>query len=112
MTDDYSAFRKWYETLNWIMDRTEKYPKDVRFSFTNRILSIAVEILERLIEAIYTREKVENLKSINLSVEKLRIFFRLSHDRKYIAMNQYEYIATQLDEFGKMIGGWLKTCEG
>ena len=47
MTDDYSAFRKWYETLNWIMDRTEKYPKDVRFSFTNRILSITVEVLER-----------------------------------------------------------------
>jgi len=63
-------------------------------------------------EAIYTRDKTENLKSINLSVEKLRIFFRLSHDRKYIAMNQYEYISTQLDEFGKMIGGWLKTCEG
>jgi hypothetical protein len=47
MTDDYSAFRKWYETLNWIMERTEKYPKDVRFSFTNRILSITVEVLER-----------------------------------------------------------------
>jgi len=111
MIDDYSAFRKWYEILNWIMDKAEKYPKSVRFSFTNRILNITIEILERLIEAIYTKEKAINLKNINFSIEKLRVFFRLSYDRKYITMKQYEHISTQLNEFGKMIGGWLKTCE-
>jgi hypothetical protein len=40
MTEDYPAFQKWYKLLDWILDKCEKYPKSVRFTFSSRIASI------------------------------------------------------------------------
>jgi len=90
------------------MDRCEKFPKSVRFSFTGRILNLSLDILELVIEAIYTKERSYILRKINLYIEKLRVFFRLSFNRKYLSLNQYEFISKELNEFGRMIGGWAK----
>ncbi len=106
--EQYPVFKKWYEILNWIMDRAEKFPKSVRFSITNRILNISMDILELVIEAIYTKERSYILRRINLYIEKLRVFFRLSYQRKYINVRQYEFISKEINEFGRMIGGWAK----
>lgn len=106
--DNYPVFKKWYHVLNWIMDRAERFPKSVRFSFTSRLLNMSLEVLELVIEAIYTKERADILRRINLYIEKLRVFFRLSYHRKYLSLKQYEYISAELNEFGRMIGGWAK----
>ena len=106
--ENYPVFKKWYEILNWIMDRAEKFPKSVRFSFTNRVLNMSLDVLELVIEAIYTKERSHILRTINLYIEKLRVFFRLSFQRKYLNLRQYEYISKEINEFGRMIGGWAK----
>lgn len=108
MTTDYPLFEHWYKTLNWLLDRCERMPKDVRFTVSSRIAALGTEILECIIEAIYTRERQELLRGINLRLEKLRFFMRLCHDRKYIATTQYEFAARCIDEAGKMCGGWMK----
>ena len=41
-------------------------------------------------------------------LEKLRVFFRISHGRRYISHAQYEYISGAIDITGRMAGGWLK----
>lgn len=107
--NDYPVFTHWYKTLGWILNRIEGFPKDVRFTVSNRIANLSLDIAERLIEAIYTKNRRPILSEVNLKLEKLRILFRLSMDRRYISMKQHEYISTQLNETGKMIGGWLKT---
>jgi|JI10StandDraft_1071094.scaffolds.fasta_scaffold180520_2 hypothetical protein len=111
MNDDYPAFRKWYTILDWVLDRCESFPKSVRFTFSGRIADLALDILENLIEAIYSKDKKARLLQINLNLEKLRVFYRLSHDRKYISTRQFEFIVTELNDFGKMIGGWLKNAQ-
>lgn len=111
MNEDYPAFRKWYTILDWILDKCEKYPKSVRFTFSNRIANTAMDVLESLIEAIYTKKRSHILRGINLYIEKLRVFFRISFERRYISQPQYEYISAELNEFGKMTGGWIKSCE-
>jgi len=106
--ENYPVFKKWYEILNWIMDRCERFPKSVRFSFTSRILNFSLDIMELVIEAIYTKQRAYILRRINLYIEKLRVFFRLSFQRNYLSVNQYEFISKELNEFGRMIGGWAK----
>ncbi len=45
----------WEKTLHDLFGRIRKFPKSVRFTFSNRIDNLALDIYEALIEAKYTR---------------------------------------------------------
>ena len=109
--DQYPIFDMWYKATDWILDKCEKMPRSVRFSLSQRIVQLSLDILEKIVEAIYTKDRVHLLKSINLNLEKLRLLFRLCKDRKYLSIAQYEYIGKTVNSTGKMCGGWLKKCE-
>lgn len=106
--EDYPVFEKWSKILDWILDTVEKFPKSARFSLASRIANIALDVMEKIIEAIYTKKRLYILRDINLYIEKLRMLFRISMKRKYISFKQYEFISYELTNFGKMIGGWIK----
>ena len=69
-------------------------------------------VLEAIIEAIYTKDRLYILRNINVYIEKLRVLFRISYERRYISERQYRFIAGELDDCGKMTGGWMKQCGG
>lgn len=108
MREDYPLFVHWYSSLDWILSAIEKFPKNARFSLASRIADAALDTLELVIEAIYTRRRADILDRINLYIEKQRVLFRLAHDRRYISNSQYEHVAKALDEAGRMAGGWRK----
>lgn len=54
------------------------------------------------------REKVLLVSS---SVDMLRIFIRLAADTKVIDKKLYLSLQEQIDEIGRMLGGWLKTLK-
>jgi hypothetical protein len=111
MINDYPILSHWYKTLDWILNRTEKMPKHSRYSFNNRIASSSLDVLELLIETVYSKERKVILSKINLILEKLRFLFRICFDRRYISASQYRYISEQIDTAGRMCGGWMKSCE-
>jgi len=108
MSDSYPIFVKWIATLDWVMDRCEKFPKSARFTLSGRIANISLDVLEGIIEAIYTKDRQHILDRVNLYIEKLRVLFRIAHGRKYLSVTQYEFISRELEETGKMVGGWRK----
>jgi flagellar biosynthesis/type III secretory pathway protein FliH len=108
MKEDYPIFEKWFKILDWLLDRTNSYPKNVRFSISQRIQNMALDIYEKIIEAIYTKKRLALLYGINMLLEKLRAYMRISYHRQYINLKQFEFIAVELNEAGKMIGGWIK----
>ena len=61
-----------------------------------------------LIEATYDRDRQKPLTAANLNIEKLRHLFRLAFSLQCLDERRYEYAARQLDEIGRMIGGWKK----
>ena len=109
--EDYSIFQKWYKFSLYLIDRVEKFPKISKFTFGDRIIKIIFDIQELIIEAIYSKNKLEKLYEINISLEKLRIYIRMCNDRLYISLKQYEHISFDLNEVGKMVGGWIKSCK-
>ncbi len=111
MTDDYPIFAKWLQLLDWILDRIEKYPKSVRFTIGNRTANLALDALDCIITAIYTKDRSHILQELNLYIEKLRVMFRIGMQRRYLSMKQYEYISAELLEVGKMVGGWKKHAQ-
>jgi hypothetical protein len=108
--EDYPVYVKWLSIVDWLMDLSEKYPKSVRFSLSNRIVNRALDIQELIIEAIYVKKRIDLLHSVNRNMEILRSYMQISVNRKYISVKQYEYIGREMNEAGSMIGGWLKSC--
>lgn len=109
MNEKYPLFVHWYQTLNWILSTVERFPKSARFSLGSRIADGALDIVEMITEAIYTRKRSHILDRINLAIEKQRVLFRIAHDRRIISTRQYEYISKSLNESGRMAGGWKKS---
>ena len=101
-------FTKFYGVLGWLLDRVDRFPKSQRPVFGNRIADKAVSILEKIVRALYSKSKVSLLEEANLDLEILRILVRLSKDRQLISLRQYEYVSTEINEVGAMLGGWLK----
>ena len=110
--DDLPVFAKWYAFLQWLLPTTEKFPKRVRFTLTDRIDNLALDVAEALVEARYSRSKRAQLEAINRKLERLRILLRLTHDLAVLPHRQYEFAARSMDEVGRMIGGWIKQQDG
>lgn len=106
---DYPLFTHWYQTLNWILDFTERIPKNARFSIASRLSELSLDILDHIIDAIYSKNRHPYLLKINRLLEKCRVLFRLCHDRGYLTIKQYEYVIRAIEETGKMVGGWIKS---
>ncbi|MBU4184727.1 MAG: diversity-generating retroelement protein Avd [Desulfobacteraceae bacterium] len=108
MKEDFPIFVKWFDTTDWILDTVEKFPKSVRFTISGRMANMTLDVMEGIIEAIYTKDRSYILDRLNLYIEKLRVMFRITYKRKYISAKQYEHVSGLLNETGKMIGGWKK----
>ena len=106
--EELPLFVLWVEFTDWLFDRTEKFPKKVRFTFSSRIDNLTLDILEKIIEACYTRGRSPILKDINLNLDKLRVLLRLCHKREYLSHKSFEHAVKQIHKAGTMCGAWKK----
>jgi four helix bundle protein len=106
--DELPIFIQWLEFLEWLLPAVEKFPKRVRFTFADRINNLALDIVENLVEARYSRDKRAVLAAVNLKLEKLRILLRICHRLRYLPHQHYERAMRQLNQTGRMLGGWIK----
>jgi len=109
---DPPLFVQWYDFSKWLLNKTEKFPKKVRFTFSTRIDNLALDIMEGIIEARYSKKKMDILRRIDLGMEKLRVLLRMCHDMEYLDHKGYEFASRKINEAGKMVGGWRKQQEG
>ncbi|OFZ80660.1 MAG: hypothetical protein A2583_13580 [Bdellovibrionales bacterium RIFOXYD1_FULL_53_11] len=109
--EELPIFVKWLESLSWIIQTAEKFPKRVRGTITDRLINIALDIIEDFIEGRYSRGKIDILRRINLKLEKIRVLLRIAHEQKILPHQQYKHGAYLINETGKMLGGWIKQQE-
>lgn len=106
--EDLPIFVRWEKILEWLLSTTEKFPKSVRHTFSNRVVNMALDITERIVEAAYSRNKKDILVRTNLELEKLRVLMRISYKQHYLSTRSYEHMVKELYEVGRMLGGWIK----
>ena len=99
-------YTRYYDLLSWLLDRTAKFPKNMRFSLVQKVDRIALDLLELFIEALYRKDRQEMFQPVNIELEKLRVFLRLSHDRMLLSAEQLRYAVSEIDEIGRMWHGW------
>lgn len=106
--EDLSVFIRWKKFMGWFFDAAEKFPRRIRPTLTIRMENLVLDVLERIVEAAYTRNKTAILRQANLDLEKLRVLTAICHQRKHLSNRAYEHAVKELYETGKMIGGWAR----
>ena len=112
MRKELPIFVEWMEFLSWLLATTEKFPKHVRFTLSQRIENLALDVVEDLVEARYTRSKKDVLRRANLRLEKIRVLLRICHTKHYLPNKGYRHAMTKVEDVGRMLGGWVKQQEG
>ena len=102
------ALESHYRFLLWLVPTVDRFPRRQKFLLGDRIQTAALDVLESLIEATYTRRRSGHLSRANLGIEKLRFLFRLAHDLRILDARRYEHAARSLDDTGRRIGAWTK----
>jgi len=108
MSDGTNAITKTYDLIKWLMPTISKFPKSKRYALGARIENKLLDILELLLIAHYSKEKLETLKKANLQLESFRYLLRLSFDFWYLSSKQYEFASQGTNEIGRLVGGWIK----
>ena len=97
-----------HDLLAWMLPHLDKFPRLRRFTLGERIESGLLEVLERLVEAAYTRERADVLKTANLRLDVVRHLWRLSFQLEVIPLQRYDHGSRLLEALGRQIGGWRR----
>ena len=103
---------KCYDLVRELTRRVAKFPRDFKFLLGDRVLVNVYELLDSLLEAKYTKDKRAILERANLRLEQMRFQIRLAHDERLISAHQYEVVSRQINEVGRLVGGWRKSLTG
>ncbi len=102
------ALEAMYQFLVWLVPTIDGFPRKRKFVLGDRIEVAALDVLDHLISATFTRNRDAALAGANLGIDRLRFLLRLSEELGLIDLRRYEHAARGLDDVGRMIGGWKK----
>lgn len=108
-----TIIQKVYDLLKYAIPILNKFPRNHKFTLGDRIQNQLSDLLELYVEAYYLPKdkKQALLLHANISLEKLRHYFRLCFELGIYDSKKYNEFAIRLNEIGRMTGGWLKSLE-
>lgn len=87
------------------------YPKYERFVLAADIKRCMDQAMERTIEVNKKYYKKTTLQELDVEIDKLRKYVRLSYRLKYIDFKKYKQWSEQVNEIGRMLGGWMASTK-
>jgi len=108
MLEDMHVFHKTYEFMKWLHTLLNKFPRAEKYTLGQKIENSALGVLEGIIQSNNDFDKTASLQKTIVELDKLRIYLRMAKDFQYVSFQQYEYGSSQINEIGKMLGGWYK----
>ena len=85
-------------------------PRTERFGIGLRIDTLFLDLLELLRKATYANitHKIPLLEDALLKTDSLRFFLQISWETKILPNDQFVNLGKEIEEIGKMTGGWKK----
>jgi hypothetical protein len=99
------------DLLTWTSGRVEKFPRLHRLSLGLRLQTGMHDLLDLLIEARYSSDRLRLLNLCSVRVEQIRLAFRVACDLRILALNSHEFACRRLAEIGRQVGGWKRQQE-
>ena len=103
-----------FDLLEWLLPKSEGFPRAHRFTVTPRLVGAALDLSERLNDAQACRGKLRHdaLAKADASLNKLRLYLRLAHRWRWLSDGQYEHVSRIVAEVGRLLGGWIRQTGG
>ncbi len=96
--------------LNWLLPKTERFPRAYRTSLTQRLMDAALDFIEHVTDALYhsgsTRDR--HLRQADAALLRLRLYLRLVYRWRWLNDGQYQHISRMVRELGQLLGGMRK----
>ena len=112
--------RKFMEMMKLLNVYLNHFPAHEKYALSNQIRKTAYELYDFITEGQKRYYKKTTLTNLDISHEKLRMQVYLAYElgyfnfkdsrksKKKVEESRYSAISRQIDELGKMIGGWIK----
>lgn len=113
MKKDFVIYTKMLETVVWLFDKANTFPKKQRFVLGQQIENSALLCLRYIVEANNASRAgagkvLERLDTLNVELEVLRGLLRVAYEMQFLTAKSLAYAIGQIDEVGRMRGGWAK----
>jgi len=97
------------ETLTlWVIQRSDDFPKKLRFTVADRWIDTCIEVQTDLVEASFLRDRRPLLLRASRGLVRARVLARMAAQLRALSLAQEAHFGQESVEIGKMIGGWLK----
>ena len=109
--EELKILQKTYDMIKYGNQCLLQFPRAERYALAAEIKQSMYKILRLIIQANKQRNKRQLQIEIDTELDVLRTFIRLAADNqtKYLPLRKYEIWSKQLNEIGKMLGGWMKS---
>lgn len=106
--EELPIIQKTYDLIKWYVPILNRLPRNHRFTLGERMINGLYEILEGLIQARYSKNKIAQLTALNTKLDILRYQTRLLAEFTLMDTQRYEYVAKQINAIGIDLGSWIK----
>lgn len=106
-------YQKYIDLVEYGYNLLKKYPKSEKYSLTSEMRKSMFETIRLILYAnkIANRGiRLQTINKIDAEISSQKFFVRFSYKNKYISHSNYFEWSKRLDEIGKIIGGWIKSC--
>ena len=110
---DIPIFKKTYELYKEFYTLRNSVARQDRYTIWQRCENLILDILENILWAsqLSKTEKLPILEKTSLRLNFLRVFFRLCKEIKVLDNKKYCRLEEDVDEIGRMLGGWIKSTK-
>jgi hypothetical protein len=95
------------------MQLVKDFPKTSRYTLGNKIDDHFLNMLSYVYLAAYQppNEKIITLTRAITQLDLLKFFFSIAWESQIVANGHYVKMSADIDEIGRMLGGWKKGLE-
>jgi len=110
---DIPILKKSYDLYKEFYKLRLTVPKQDRYALWQKCENTLITVLEGILMASQQSkiEKLPTLEKTSVKLNFLKVCVRLMKDIKAISPKTYILIEANLDEIGKMLGGWIKSTK-
>ena len=106
--EELKILQKTYDMIEYGYSALRQYPKSEKHTLAADTKQSMYTLMRLIIRANKRYHKKTTLQDIDIELDTLRHFIRLGNGLGFLPFKKYEVWSRQLNEIGKMLGGWIK----